>query len=269
MKKITVIVLMLFTALSYAQVGINIATPHTSSALDVTSTSAGFLPPRMTALQRAEIVNPALGLMVFCTNCASGDGELQVYYVSGWKNAAGGDITDPPQIGDYRDGGIVFYIASPPADLDGDGDLDTGLVCAIKNQTTIQWYNGTPVQTSATGIFIGTGASNTTQIINSHGNAVLPETYAAGLARAYDGGGYNDWFLPSWYELERIFINREAINTAATADGVEGDVFPQFSYYWSSTEIDVDNAKQMYFYNGTSQTTNKGNTHWVRAVRAF
>ena len=104
---------MLFTALSYAQVGINIATPHTSSALDVTSTSAGFLPPRMTALQRAEIVNPALGLMVFCTNCASGDGELQVNYASGWKNAAGGDITDPPQIGDYRDGGIVFYMRHP------------------------------------------------------------------------------------------------------------------------------------------------------------
>ena len=137
MKKIHVIVLMLFTALSYAQVGINIATPHTSSALDVTSTSAGFLPPRMTALQRAEIVNPALGLMVFCTNCASGDGELQVNYASGWKNAAGGDITDPPpQIGDYRDGGIVFYIASPPVDLDGDGDLDTGLVCAIQDQNS-------------------------------------------------------------------------------------------------------------------------------------
>ena len=43
---------MLFTALSYAQVGINIATPHTSSALDITSTTAGFLPPRMTAVQR-------------------------------------------------------------------------------------------------------------------------------------------------------------------------------------------------------------------------
>jgi len=153
MKKITLIALMLFTALSYAQVGINIATPHTSSALDVTSTTGGLLPPRMTALQRAEIVNPALGLMVFCTNCASGDGELQVYYASGWKNAAGGDITDPPpQIGDYRDGGIVFYIASPPVDLDGDGDLDTGLVCAIQDQSSsIQWIIGGSTQTTTNG----------------------------------------------------------------------------------------------------------------------
>ena len=83
--------------------------------------------------------------MVFCTNCASGDGELQVYYVSGWKNAAGGDITDPPApvIGAYRDGGIVFYIASTPVDLDGDGDLDTGLVCAIQDQSSsIKWILG-------------------------------------------------------------------------------------------------------------------------------
>ena len=114
----TLLAAVLLTATTFAQVGINIETPDPSAALDITSTTGGLLVPRMTALQRAEIVNPALGLMVFCTNCASGDGELQVNYASGWKNAAGGDITDPPpQIGDYRDGGIVFYIASPPVDL--------------------------------------------------------------------------------------------------------------------------------------------------------
>ena len=82
MKKITVIVLMLFTVLSYAQVGINIAIPNASAALDVTSTSLGFLPPRMTAVQRDAITSPALGLMVFCTNCASGDGELQAFFLA-------------------------------------------------------------------------------------------------------------------------------------------------------------------------------------------
>ena len=112
MKKITVIVLMLFTVLSYAQVGINIAIPHTSSALDVTSTSAGFLPPRMTAVQRAAITSPALGLLVFCTDCASGDGELQVNYVSGWKNAAGGSISDPTVTGNYYSSGALVSNAA-------------------------------------------------------------------------------------------------------------------------------------------------------------
>ena len=213
---------MLFTAFSYAQVGINIATPHTSSALDVTSTSAGFLPPRMTALQRAEIVNPALGLMVFCTNCASGDGELQVNYASGWKNAAGGDITDPPQIGDYRDGGIVFYIASPPADLDGDGDLDTGLVCAIQDQSSrIEWILGGNTQTTTNGgtsASIGQGQTNTTAMMGQAG-------YTGGAAKVCNDYSitvneitYSDWFLPSKDELNQMYQNRETINTTAAAN---------------------------------------------------
>lgn len=52
-----------------AQVGINNPTPHTSAALDVTSTTKGFLPPRMTMAQRDAIASPAEGLVISCTNC--------------------------------------------------------------------------------------------------------------------------------------------------------------------------------------------------------
>ena len=212
MKKITLLVLMLFTVLSFAQVSINIATPDPSAILDVTSTTAGFLPPRMTAVQRADISDPALGLMVFCTNCASGDGELQVNYASGWKNAAGGDITDPPQIGDYRDGGIVFYIASTPVDLDGDGDLDTGLVCAIQDQSSsIKWILGGNTQTTengSTSASIGQGQTNTTAMMSQVG-------YTGGAAKVcndytitVNGIIYNDWFLPSKDELNQMYTNK-------------------------------------------------------------
>ena len=270
MKKITLLVLMLFSALSYAQVGINIATPHTSSALDVTSTSAGFLPPRMTALQRAEIVNPALGLMVFCTNCASGDGELQVYYVSGWKNAAGGDITDPPQIGDYIDGGIVFYIASPPADLDGDGDLDTGLVCAIQDQNSgIEWILGGNTQTTTNGgtsASIGQGQTNTTAMMGQAG-------YTGGAAKVCNDYSitvneitYSDWFLPSKDELNQMYQNRETINTTAAANSGSNS----FDYsYWSSTEYDFEYAWKQYFIISSPAYVYKVNSNSVRAVRAF
>ncbi|MDC1265290.1 DUF1566 domain-containing protein [Flavobacteriaceae bacterium] len=270
MRKITVIVLMLFTALSYAQVGINIATPHTSSALDVTSTSAGFLPPRMTAVQRADISDPALGLMVFCTNCASGDGELQVNYASGWKNAAGGDITDPPQIGDYRDGGIVFYIASTPVDLDGDGDLDTGLVCAIQDHTnTIAWILGGSTQTTANGgtlASIGQGQTNTTAMMGQAG-------YTGGAAKVCNDYSitvneitYSDWFLPSKDELNQMYEHKATINTTAAANG--GSIFST-SYYWSSTEFDVNAAWFQSFYNGFQDPNYKDATYNVRAVRAF
>ena len=224
----------------------------------------------MTALQRAEIVNPALGLMVFCTNCASGDGELQVNYASGWKNAAGGDITDPPQIGDYRDGGIVFYIASPPVDLDGDGDLDTGLVCAIQDQSSsIEWILGGSTQTTANGgtsASIGQGQTNTTAMMNQVG-------YTGGAAAVCDeytitvnGIIYSDWFLPSKDELNQMYTNKAAINTTASANS--GSNFAN-GYYWSSTEDDNDIAWFQIFDFGDQNYSIKDFTISVRAVRAF
>ena len=68
MKKITLITLMLFTAFGYAQVGINTNTPDASSALEIESTTAGILIPRMTETQRDAIVSPASGLMIYQTN---------------------------------------------------------------------------------------------------------------------------------------------------------------------------------------------------------
>lgn len=44
-----------------------------------------------------------------------------------------------PEIGDFYEGGVVFYLAPTPTDLDGDGDLDNGLVCSIKEQGKVQW----------------------------------------------------------------------------------------------------------------------------------
>mgnify|MGYP001597562776 CR=1 FL=1 len=72
MRKITLITLMLFTALSYAQVGINTNTPDASSALEIESTTGGILIPRLTETQRDAIASPASGLMIYQTNETSG-----------------------------------------------------------------------------------------------------------------------------------------------------------------------------------------------------
>jgi hypothetical protein len=60
--------------------GIGTTTPDNSAALDITSTTKGFLLPRMTSLQRDAIVSPAIGLMIFntSTNC------IDVKTVSSW-----------------------------------------------------------------------------------------------------------------------------------------------------------------------------------------
>ncbi len=49
-----------------------------SAILEASSTSKGFLPPRMTYAQRNSIANPANGLMIFCSDCGL-YGEPQYY----------------------------------------------------------------------------------------------------------------------------------------------------------------------------------------------
>ena len=63
MKKNVFFILLLCTAaFAQAQVGIGTNSPSTSSILDVTSTTKGLLPPRMTTAQRNAISSPATGL---------------------------------------------------------------------------------------------------------------------------------------------------------------------------------------------------------------
>ncbi len=55
---------------------------NASALLQMDSTSKGFLPPRMTAAQRAAISTPATGLVIYQTDGVEG---LYVYTSSGWK----------------------------------------------------------------------------------------------------------------------------------------------------------------------------------------
>ena len=52
-KNLLFILLLIATVSVQAQVGIGITTPDASAQLDLSSTTKGFLAPRMTAVQRA------------------------------------------------------------------------------------------------------------------------------------------------------------------------------------------------------------------------
>ena len=89
MKKIFLVTLFHFVSVcAFSQVGIGTTSPNSKSVLDLTSSSQGFLPPRMTYFQKTAIVSPPAGLMVWCTDCGS-TGELQVYNGRGWVNPNG------------------------------------------------------------------------------------------------------------------------------------------------------------------------------------
>jgi hypothetical protein len=62
-------------------VGIGTTSPSASALLDVTSTTAGFLPPRMTTAQRDAISSPAAGLMVYNTST----NKLNFYNGTAWE----------------------------------------------------------------------------------------------------------------------------------------------------------------------------------------
>ena len=266
MKNIfTLLAAVLLTATTYAQIGINNETPDASAVLDITSTTGGLLIPRMTAAQRDAITTPTQGLIIFCTDCASGEGELQVKPTSSWKNIIGGDVNNPPppEVGDLYQGGVVFYIFEDGETGYVAGETH-GLIAAVADQSFgIQWYNGSYVTTGATGTAIGTGSANTDAIILAQGTET---SYAARLAREYTDGTYTDWFLPSKDELNKMYLNRATINTTATAN--DGSNFAT-NYYWSSTEYDNFNAWVQSFGNGGQYYGDKDSTVYVRAVRAF
>lgn len=133
MKKLTLLFAILLTLSTniFAQgVGINTtgADADASAILDVSSTTQGFLPPRMTEAQRTAISSPAIGLLVFQTNGTSG-----LYYYTGTQWQVISAVKPSYSVGDNAMGGIVFYVNS---------NGTHGLVCAAQDQLSlIDWYN--------------------------------------------------------------------------------------------------------------------------------
>ena len=75
-------------------VGINNNAPDSSSLLDVKSTTKGFLPPRMTTIERNAIVSPAQGLVIFniTTKC------FEVWSGASWISICEGACVPSPTL---------------------------------------------------------------------------------------------------------------------------------------------------------------------------
>ena len=106
MKKITLLNFILFSAISYAQVGINTSTPDASSALEIESTTGGILIPRMTedrqySFTTGLMISKQMKFQVFISTAEQPGQKLMVYLVHRDK----GDIGEPGQIGSKGDKG--------------------------------------------------------------------------------------------------------------------------------------------------------------------
>jgi len=160
-------------------------------------------------------------------------------------------------IGSAYQGGKVAYV-DKPGDPGYVAGQTHGLIAATADQksTGVQWYNGSYTATGATGTALGTGLSNTDTIISVQGTP--SSGYAAGVARAYHGGGYADWYLPSKDELNQLYLHQKAI----------GHFGP--NYYWSSSEFDANTAWAKAFdISSPAYAYSKNGASYVRAVRSF
>jgi hypothetical protein len=94
------------STVSINTLGVGINSPAASAVLEASSTTKGFLPPRMTGNQRDAITNPATGLIIYCTNCGLNGGEPEYYNGRIWVNLVGG--TTQSAVPNYSPGADAY-----------------------------------------------------------------------------------------------------------------------------------------------------------------
>jgi len=152
-------------------------------------------------------------------------------------------------------GGKVFYYSASGFTMTDTGEICHYLEAAPDYMGFLEWASSKYIDKNIddTETEIGTGRKNTALILAVDANAP-----AAKACKEYNGGGKNDWFLPSREELDVLYVCRKYI-------GMEN------ADYWSSSQSyirDLLCALFQHFGRGVRGAPSFYN-NGVRAIRAF
>ena len=205
----------------------------------------------------------------------TGPGGGLIYYV----NAAGFDCGETYSPTGSPTGGKCNYLEVAPSGWNRGTDPDRrwAVSAQVSNDVTSITNDAVPFNDV---LGVGLGYRNSVAIVGQ-GNDI---TTAAGLARAYTGGGKSDWYLPSAAELNLLCQWVRGVAQSVTT-GCSGGYYDQNNtahlilagivnnYYWSSSEKNASYAwyQDLYYYSNAPQSTffSKSFDGAVRPVRAF
>ena len=177
-------------------------------------------------------------------------------------------------IGELYGGGIVV-------DVWKEGDDEKVLIASLEDlkstngfynangSTPTQWIYGGTMSTTLLGSSAQSlydGKSNTNFIVKSS-NLVGATGSAAQVCVDYRGGGYDDWYLPAYYELNTIYNQAAIVNKVIGSESITNNFG-----YWTSTEAQSNRAYMLVSlgylaYNLKNKNYFDGTAPSIRAVR--
>ncbi len=163
------------------------------------------------------------------------------------KTCAEGGVCQDGDIG--PGGGTVFIVSNGAQSWGSYFEAAPNNWSGGSGDPEIEWCNAMTQIKPSTGGAVGTGSENTDLMVSACTSG------AGNRARAYDGGGLSDWFVPSSDELNLLILSDfGGFNP--------GD-------YWSSSQDGASSAHFMNYKDKYKDSDFKTDPLYVRPVRTF